>query len=178
MNPLLVKLWQALVSGLSIGSIYALIAEGYYITFITTGTLNFGQGEFLMVGALFGLTCYLSFGLPYAVAVLAVVLLTGAVGVGLERAAIRPVIRHALSLSWVLSTVAVSIILKNAAVQLWGPEQVKFPSPFGETVVLIGSAGIFPQELFIIVAALGTVFAVQLFLRRSLFGKAARSPRS
>jgi branched-chain amino acid transport system permease protein len=114
MNPLLVKLWQALVSGLSIGSIYALIAEGYYITFITTGTLNFGQGEFLMVGALFGLTCYFSFGLPYAVAVLAVVLLTGAMGVGLERAAIRPVIRHALSLSWVLSTVAVSIILKNA----------------------------------------------------------------
>jgi branched-chain amino acid transport system permease protein len=125
-----------------------------------------------MVGALFGLTCYVSFGLPYAVAVFAAVLLTGAMGVGLERAAIRPVMRHALSLSWVLSTVAVSIILKNAAVQLWGPEQVKFPSPFGESVLLIGSAGIFPQELFIIVAALGTVFAVQLFLRRSLFGKA------
>ena len=172
MNALLVKLWQALVSGLSIGSIYALIAEGYYITFITTGTLNFGQGEFLMVGALFGLTCYITLGLPYAVAVFAVVLLTGAMGVGLERAAIRPVMRHALSLSWVLSTVAVSIVLKNAAVQLWGPEQVKFPSPFGETVVQIGSAGIFPQELLIIVAALSTVFAVHLFLRRSLFGKA------
>ena len=172
MNSLLVKLWQALVSGLSIGSIYALIAEGYYITFITTGTLNFGQGEFLMVGALFGLTCYVSFGLPYAVAVFGAVLLTGAMGFGLERVAIRPVMRHALSLSWVLSTVAVSIILKNAAVQLWGPEQVKFPSPFGESVVMIGSAGIFPQELFIIIAALGTVFAVQLLLRRSLFGKA------
>jgi len=172
MTSLLVKLWQALVSGLSIGSIYALIAEGYYITFITTGTLNFGQGEFLMVGALFGLTCYITLGLPYAVAVFAVVLLTGAMGVGLERAAIRPVMRHALSLSWVLSTVAISIILKNAAVQLWGPEQVKFPSPFGETVVQIGSAGIFPQELLIIVAALSTVFAVHLFLRRSLFGKA------
>jgi branched-chain amino acid transport system permease protein len=80
--------------------------------------------------------------------------------------------RHALSLSWVLSTVAISIVLKNAAVQLWGPEQVKFPSPFGETVVQIGSAGIFPQELLIIVAALSTVFAVHLFLRRSPFGKA------
>jgi branched-subunit amino acid ABC-type transport system permease component len=68
MNPFLVKLWQALVSGLSIGSIYALIAEGYYITFITTGALNFSQGEFLMIGALFGLTCYVSFGLPYALA--------------------------------------------------------------------------------------------------------------
>src|SRR6476646_1211666 len=153
MGAFLVKLWQALVSGLSIGSIYALIAEGYYITFITTGALNFGQGEFLMIGALFGLTCYVSLGLPYALAVFAAVLLTAAMGIGLERVAIRPVMRHALSLSWVLSTVAISIILKNAAVQLWGPEQIKFPSPFGEAVVLIGSAGIFPQELFILAAA-------------------------
>jgi len=172
MSALLVKLWQALVSGLSIGSIYALIAQGYYVTYVTTGALNFGQGEFLMVGALFGFTCYLTLGLPYAVALVAVVLLVGAMGIGLERVAIRPVMRHALSLSWVLSTVAVSIILKNAAVQIWGPEQIKFPSPFGEAVMMIGSAGIFPQELFIIVAALGTVFAMQIFLRRALLGKA------
>jgi branched-chain amino acid transport system permease protein len=172
MNPIFVKLWQALVSGLSVGSIYALIAEGYYITYVTTSTLNFGQGEFLMIGALFGLTCYIALGLPYAVAVFAALLLTGLMGVGLERVAIRPVMRHALSLSWVLSTVAVSIILKNAAVNLWGPEQIKFPSPFGEGVVQIGSAGIFPQELFIIAAALGTVFAVHVFLRRALLGKA------
>jgi branched-chain amino acid transport system permease protein len=172
MSPLLVKLWQALISGLSIGSIYALIAEGYYITYVTTGALNFGQGEFLMIGALFGLTCYVTLGLPYAIAVIAAVLLTGLMGIGLERIAIRPVMRHALSLSWVLSTVAISIILKNAAMNIWGPEQIKFPSPFGEGVVQIGSAGIFPQELLIIVAALGTVFAVQVFLRRSLLGKA------
>src|SRR5271157_5730516 len=70
MSPFFVKLWQALVSGVSIGSIYALIAEGYYITFVTTGALNFGQGEFLMIGALFGLTCYVTFGLPYAVALI------------------------------------------------------------------------------------------------------------
>ncbi|MGO8918241.1 MAG: branched-chain amino acid ABC transporter permease [Stellaceae bacterium] len=172
MDAIVVKLWQGLVSGLSVGSIYALIAEGYYITYVTTGALNFGQGEFLMIGAFLGLTCYVTLGLPYAVAVIAAMLLTGLMGVVLERGAIRPVMRHALSLSWVLSTVAVSIILKNAAVNLWGPEQIKFPSPFGEGVVQIGSAGIFPQELFIIATALGTVFAVQIFLRRSLLGKA------
>src|SRR5260370_28392775 len=65
-------------------------------------------------------------------------------GAALERGAIRPVMRHALSLSWVLSTVAVSIILKNAAVNLWGPEQIKFPSPFRDAVLQIGSAGIIP----------------------------------
>jgi branched-chain amino acid transport system permease protein len=160
------------VSGLSVGGVYALIAQGYYVTFITTGALNFGQGEFLMVGALFGLTCYVTLGLPYAVAIGGAVALVGVMGIGLERVAIRPVLRHALSLSWVLSTVAVSIILKNGAVQLWGPEQIKFPSPFGDTVMRIGNAGIFPQELFIIVAAIGTVLLVQIFLRRSVLGKA------
>jgi branched-chain amino acid transport system permease protein len=160
------------VSGLSVGGVYALIAQGYYVTFITTGALNFGQGEFLMMGALFGLTCYVTLGLPYAVAIGGAVALVGVMGIGLERVAIRPVLRHALSLSWVLSTVAVSIILKNGAVQLWGPEQIKFPSPFGDRVIHIGQAGIFPQELFIIVAAIGTVLLVQFFLRRAVLGKA------
>jgi branched-chain amino acid transport system permease protein len=172
METIGVKLWQAIVSGLSIGSIYALIAQGYYITYITTGALNFGQGEFLMAGALVGLTAYVTLGLPYAAAVFIAVAVTALMGVGLERMAIRPVMRHALSLSWVLSTVAISIILKNAAVQIWGPEQIKFPSPFGSQVIRIGPAGIFPQELFVIVAAIGTVFAVQIFLRRAVLGKA------
>jgi branched-chain amino acid transport system permease protein len=171
-ESLFVKLWQALISGLSVGSVYALIAQGYYVTFITTGALNFGQGEFLMMGALFGLTCYVTLGLPYGIAVAGAVVLVGLMGVGLERVAIRPVLRHALSLSWVLSTVAISIILKNAAVQIWGPEQIKFPSPFGDAVLRVGPAGIFPQELFIILAATGTVLLVQVFLKRAVLGKA------
>jgi branched-chain amino acid transport system permease protein len=168
----LVKIWQALVSGLSVGSVYALIAQGYYVTFVTTGALNFGQGEFLMIGALFGLTCYVTLGAPYAIAVAASIALLSVMGVGLERVAIRTTLRHALSLSWVLSTVAVSIILKNAAVQIWGPEQIKFPSPFGDQVLHIGPAGIFPQELFIIFGSIGTVLLVQFFLKRAVLGKA------
>ena len=126
MDPVFIKIWQAVVSGLSIGSIYAWIAQGYYITFITTATLNFGQGEFLMIGALVGLSCYVSLGLPFPVALAIAVAVTGSMGIVLERVAIRPVIRHVLSYGWVLSTVAVSIILKNAAVNLWEPEQMKF----------------------------------------------------
>ncbi len=169
---MLLKLWQAILTGLSIGSIYALIAQGYYVTYITTNTLNFGQGEFLMIGALFGLTCYGTFGLPYAVAAILAVLLVGGMGIGLERVAIRPVLRHTLSLSWVLSTVAVSIILKNTATVLWGPEQIKFPSPFGERVIRIAGAGILPQEAFILGAAFVTMLLVLVFLKRSLLGKA------
>ena len=169
---MLAKIWQALLSGLSVGSVYALIAQGYYVTYITTGALNFGQGDFLMIGALFGVTCYVTLGLPYAIAVVGAVALLSLMGAGLERVAIRTTLRHALSLSWVLSTVAVSIILKNAAVQIWGPEQIKFPSPFGDEVIHIGPAGIFPQELFIIFGSIGTVLLVQFFLKRAVLGKA------
>ena len=129
-------------------------------------------GEFLMIGALVGLACYVSLGLPFPIALAIAVAVTGLMGIVLERVAIRPVIRHVLSHSWVLSTVAISIILKNVAVNLWGPEQMKFPSPFGDQVLKIGSAGIFPQELFIIVCAVGTVLLVQLFLKKSVLGKA------
>jgi len=90
MDPIFVKIWQAVISGLSIGSIYALIAQGYYVTFITTATLNFGQGEFLMIGALVGLTCYVSLGLPFPVALAIAVVVTGLMGILLERVAIRP----------------------------------------------------------------------------------------
>ncbi len=166
------NIWQAVISGLSIGSIYALIAQGYYVTYITTSTLNFGQGEFLMIGAMIGLTAYVVLGVPFPLALLIAVVATGLMGIALERIAIRPVLRHVLTHSWVLSTLAISIILKNGAVSLWGPEQIRFPSPFGEEVLKIGNAGIFPQELFIIVCALGTVAAVQLFLKKSILGKA------
>src|SRR5258708_39293007 len=96
-------------------------------------------------------------------------------GAALERGAIRPVMRHALSLSWVLSTVAVSIILKNAAVNLWGPEQIKFPSPFGEAVLQIGSAGLFPPGLFILLAPPRPGFSVPVFLRPPPLGQARRA---
>jgi branched-chain amino acid transport system permease protein len=172
MDSMLLKVWQAVASGLSIGAIYALIAQGYYITFITTAALNFGQGEFLMIGALVGLTCHVTLGLPYAVAALGAIAVTGLMGVALERFAIRPLLRHALSLSWVLSTVAVSIILKNLAVFLWGPQKLPFPSPLGDKAVFLGAAGIFPQEILVIVVALGTMLGVQVFLKRATLGKA------
>src|SRR5260370_7907704 len=97
-----------------------------------------------MMGALFGLTCYVTLGLPYALAVAGAVILVGLMGVGLERVAIRPVLRHALSLSWVLSTVAISIILKNAAVNISGPQHIKFPSPFPHPLPPFRPAPIFP----------------------------------
>ncbi|NGQ94080.1 branched-chain amino acid ABC transporter permease [Brevibacillus sp. SYP-B805] len=169
---------QAVVSGLILGSIYAIIAQGYYITYITTRTMNFGQGDFLMLGALLGLTSYgamATSGMPTVLSILAALLIVAAVmsllGWGLERVAIRP-LQHAHSIGWILSTVAVSIMIRNIAMLIWGRNVIPFPSPFGSEVVRIGDVGITRHELFIAVCAIVIMACLFFFLNKSLLGKA------
>jgi branched-chain amino acid transport system permease protein len=170
---------QALMSGVALGSVYALIAQGYYVTFTTTETVNFAQGEFLMVGALSSYSLMVLSGLAsilgpvptFLLTLLTVFVLMTAMGVITERIAIRP-LRQLLSVGWILSTVGVSVILRNFAEIYWGREQKRVPSIFGDSPVTIFGTGIFPQEIFVLFAALGTMAAVLVFLKRSVLGKA------
>lgn len=165
---------QALVSGVALGSVYALIAQGYYVTFTTTETVNFAQGEFLMVGALTSYSLLVLLGVNFLVAIPVVVVLMALMGVVVERVAIRP-LRQLLSVGWILSTVGVSVILRQFAEIYWGREQKRVPSIFGDTPIFIGGTGIFPQELFVIFASLATMAALMIFLKRSTFGKALQA---
>ena len=165
---------QAIVSGVALGSVYALIAQGYYVTFTTTETVNFAQGEFLMVGALTSYTLLVLSGLNFLVALIVVVVLMAVMGVVVERVAIRP-LRQLLSVGWILSTVGVSVILRQFAEIYWGREQKRVPSIFGDTPIFVGGTGIFPQEVFVILASLLTMAALLFFLKRSTFGKALQA---
>jgi branched-chain amino acid transport system permease protein len=165
---------QAIVSGIALGSVYALIAQGYYVTFTTTETVNFAQGEFLMVGALTSYSLLVLAGVNFLVALVAVVILMAVMGVVVERIAIRP-LRQLLSVGWILSTVGVSVILRQFAEIYWGREQKRVPSMFGDSPIFIGSVGIFPQEIFVILASLLTMAALLVFLKRSTFGKALQA---
>jgi branched-chain amino acid transport system permease protein len=165
---------QAIVSGVALGSVYALIAQGYYVTFTTTETVNFAQGEFLMVGALTSYTLMVLSGMNFLVALVVVMALMAVMGVVVERVAIRP-LRQLLSVGWILSTVGVSVILRQFAEIYWGREQKRVPSIFGDTPIFIGGTGIFPQEIFIILASLLTMAALLFFLKRSTFGKALQA---
>ncbi|MBA2450049.1 MAG: branched-chain amino acid ABC transporter permease [Chloroflexi bacterium] len=165
---------QALVSGVALGSVYALIAQGYYVTFTTTETLNFAQGEFLMVGALTSFSLMVLAGVPFLVAIVVVVVLMVGMGILVERVAIRP-LRQLLSVGWILSTVGVSVILRQSAEIYWGREQKRVPSIFGDAPIFVAGTGIFPQEVFIIVASLLTMAGLLVFLKRSTFGKALQA---
>jgi len=182
LETLLRGLPQAVASGLVYGSIYALIAQGYYVTFSTTQTLNFAQGDFLMVGGMLAFTTFgvlLLVGAPLALALivaLAVIpLILALMGTLVERVAVRP-LRRAFSLGWILSTVGVAVVLRNTVEVVWGREPKPVPSVFGENAVRVDAGlfqfGVLPQEVFILVASLATMAVVLVFLKRSLLGKA------
>jgi len=117
---------QLIVSGIAVGMIYGVIAFGYQLTFATSRTLNFGQGEALMLGSLVGwslvaVTGYLLM-LPL---VLAFGLLQGAV---VERLGVRQAIKTKSESGWIMATIALGIIFRNLAENIWGRDALKLYS--------------------------------------------------
>jgi branched-chain amino acid transport system permease protein len=163
-------LMQLLVSGISVGMIYGVIAFGYQLTFATSKTLNFGQGEALMLGSLVGLTlvAYTGYWLMLPI-VLAFGMLQGAV---VERLGVRPALRTKSDAGWIMATIALGIIFRNVAENIWGRDPLKFPSPLSEQPLRVGGVAILPMELAIVAGAILLMSAVELFNRRSIYGKA------
>jgi branched-chain amino acid transport system permease protein len=165
---------QVLVSGIAVGGIYVLVAQGFYITWRTSVTLNFGQGDFLMFGAFVALT-FLRAGVPLVVTAALVVAALAVLGVLVERAAIRPVMKagHA-ALTWAFTTLGVGVIVQNTAISVWGNSSQNFPPLFGGglEVLRLGGVGLYAAELVIIVLSTVIMLAYLWLLRRTLFGKA------
>lgn len=170
---------QLIVSGLAVGMIYGVIAFGYQLTFATSRTLNFGQGEALMLGALVGLTVVnfligQSLGTVWAyLLMLPLVLLFGAVqGAVVEWLGVRQALKTKTDAGWIMATIALGIIFRNLAENIWGRDALKFPSPLPEASLSIAGIRIQPMEVAIVLGAIAMMLAVELFNRRSIFGKA------
>ncbi len=163
---------QLLLSGVALGMIYALVAFGYSITFSTSRTVNFAQGEFLMLGALVGLTLDVRLKLGYPAALVGAALAGALLGLVLEHLAIRPALRTGSPVAWVLATVALGIVARNVAERIWGTDDYPFPAPLGSAPLRLGSLRLLPQELLVIVAAALIMAGVEVFRRGSLWGKA------
>ena len=170
---------QLIVSGISVGMIYGVIAFGYQLTFSTSKTLNFGQGEALMLGALVGLTAInflighslgtLSAFLIMLPVVLAFGLLQGAV---VEFLGVRQAVRTKSEAGWIMATIALGIIFRNLAENIWGHDALRFPSPLPEAALSVAGVRIQPMEIAIVVGAILLMIAIEIFNRRSIYGKA------
>ena len=170
---------QLIVSGISVGMIYGVIAFGYQLTFATSKTLNFGQGEALMLGALVGLTTInflIATGMSTLMAfalMLPVVLIFGlAQGAVVEFLGVRQAMRTKSEAGWIMATIALGIIFKNLAENIWGRDALRFPSPLPEQALSLGAVRIQPMEIAILLGALGLMIAVEIFNRKSIYGKA------
>ena len=169
-------LLQLVISGVALGMIYAVIAFGYQLTFATSGTLNFGQGEALMLGALVGLSLVGTIhGGPYMnyVLMIPLVLMFGALqGVVVEWIGVRPAIKIKSEFGWIMSTIALAIIAKNVAENIWGKDDLTFPSPLSAAPLKFLGANVQPMQIAVVLGALAMMLAVELFNRKSIYGKA------
>jgi branched-chain amino acid transport system permease protein len=162
---------QLMYSGIALGMIYAVIAFGYQLTFATSATLNFGQGEALMLGALVGLTL-VDLGMNYWLMIPLVCVFGFMQGAFVERVAVRPALKIRSEFGWIMSTIALGIIFKNVAENVWGRDDLRFPSPLPEAPIKVFGANILPMELLVVGGALALMLVVELFNRKSIYGKA------
>lgn len=161
---------QLVVSGVALGSMYGLVALGYHITWVTSRTMNFSQGQAVMAGAVVAYALFVGLGWPFAAAVAGTLVALAVGGVLLERVAVRPFFRAA-SPAWLLSTIACGIIAENVAMIAFGKDARAFPSPFTERPILVGGAGFYAQELLIPGVGFVLMVAVQLFYHRTGYGR-------
>jgi branched-chain amino acid transport system permease protein len=164
---------QYLVSGLIYGSIYAAVAIGFNIIYNATGIINFAQGEFAMLGGMISST--LAGILPLALAVLAAVALTALVGAALERVFLRKVARGGV-LKMVITTIGLSIVIREAALLVWGEGVRTLPFFTGNEVSSVSFLGAnFSPQVFWVVGITALVVAgLTAFFRFTLIGKAMR----
>ncbi|HET7343996.1 MAG TPA: branched-chain amino acid ABC transporter permease [Methylomirabilota bacterium] len=161
---------QLVVSGLALGSMYGLVALGYHMTWATSRTLNFSQGHVVMVGAVVAYAVHVAAGWPLAPAIALTLLAAAAFGLVVERVAVRPFFATG-SPVWLLSTIALGIIVENLAMVTFGKDARAFPSTLALRPVFVLGAGVYPQELLLPVVGLALMGGAQLFYHRTFFGR-------
>jgi branched-chain amino acid transport system permease protein len=165
---------QFVVSGITNGSIYALIALGFCLIQNATGLVNFAQGDFVMLGAMIAIFLMQGLHVPMLPAFLTAVALVALVGVGLEQGPIRNA-RNREVLTLVMITVGASISLRGATMITWGKNAHIYPPLGGESPIVLFHAAILPQTLWIFGLSLLVLLALYLFFHRTLLGKAMRA---
>ena len=165
------QILQYIITGVTVGSIYALIGIGFNIIYNATEIINFAQGEFVMLGAMFTVMGIRSFHLPLPVAAVMAVVLTGLAGLLLNLGAIRP-IKNASQITLIIITIGASILIRGVAMIAWGREPYPLTAFSGDDPIPFFGAVIQPQSLWVIGVAVAIVLVLRQFFGQTLTGKA------
>jgi branched-chain amino acid transport system permease protein len=164
---------SALISGIGLGSMYGLMALGFYITYAVSATVNFAQGSSMMLGAVLCFTFAQTLHLPMALAIVLALLLCALYGLLVEFIAVRPFASRG-SNAWLMSTVALGIVLDNLVLHTFGKEPRSLPSSLAQTPVELGglNLGVYPLQLLIPVLGLAMAALLHMVARRTRWGTA------
>jgi len=168
------QLYQYIFSGLSNGSIYALIGFGFAIIYNSTGIINFAQGEFVMLGAMLTVFFLNTFALPLVPAIILAIIISTIVGICFERLAIRP-LKDAKPLSLIIITIGASIFIRGTAMLIWGKDTHALPAFSSNDPLYIAGATILPQHLWIFGVTVLIIIGSRIFFNYSIAGKAMRA---
>lgn len=167
------------IVGLSIGMVYALVAIGISLIYSGLDVVHFAHGEIYMLGAFIGLTLYEKLKLPFPLVLLGSMILTGLVGVFIERVFYRRILRGGggytvAGMAMVICGFGMSIVLQNVAFLIWGARALPFPVSYGMPIEL-GNVTLPAAYVWIVLAALGLMTALHIFLKKTRLGLAVRA---
>jgi len=165
---------QTLISGLSLGSIYALIALGYTMVYGIAKMLNFAHGDVIMVGAYAAIVAGSMLGMPPIVAILISVVVCTILGMLIERLAYKP-LRQATPLAVLITAIGVSYLLQNVALLIFGSGQKAFPTLFEIPTITLGEVVIDGITLITLVVTAIIMVGLTLFINKTKMGKAMRA---
>lgn len=163
-----------ILEGLTFGSLYALVAVSFNVLYRPTNVFNFAQGELVMLGGMLGATAIASFGFPWPAAALVAVVVVAAIAFAEERIAVTPVLRRSsTSTSWVITTLAVSLIIANIVGRVWDtdPREVAAPFPLSNQPRTILGTEITTFQIALVLVTVAIVVGVER-LYRTRSGKA------
>lgn len=168
------QILQYILSGITKGSIYAVVAIGFNLIYTATGVLNFAQGEFLMLGGMIAVT--LAYYLPLPVAVTLSVLIVALIGCLLELLFFRKLRRHSI-MHMIIITIGLSIVIQEAALHLWDEKVRSLPYFSGDetTSLKLFGAAISPQVIWVLGTVAISMTLLQALLKYSPMGRAMRA---
>lgn len=171
----LVEFLQQLINGLSLGSVYALIALGYTMVYGIIGLINFAHADIYMVGAYIGYFVATNLGLPFIPTLLIAMAGAGLAGVIIERAAYRP-LRKASNISLLITAIGVSLLLENGFNWLFGGNPRTYPAGIlSQKTVMFGPIRTDTLHLIILGTSLLLMILLQVVIYRTKIGKAMRA---
>jgi branched-chain amino acid transport system permease protein len=161
---------QMAVSGALMGLVYALIAYGFQLTFATSKSINFGQGELVMVSAFFSLTLT-NLGLSYWAMVPGGLLFGALLGLVVERTGVRLALEQK-SEGWILLTIIIGLFFFSFAENVWGRDDRPFPTPIPSDPIHVLGVDVTGLEISVAVGVFAVMGLIEVFKRRTLLGKA------